>query len=56
MKKFMLIFVGESYSNQDFSPEEMQRRMQQWGKWTEKMIKEGVYVDGKGFGRCDRDR
>jgi len=49
MKKFMLIFFGESYSNQDFSPEEMQRRMQQWGKWTEKMIKEGVYVDGKGL-------
>jgi len=45
----MLIFFGETNEYQNFSPEEMQRRMEQWGIWTQKMIEAGVYVDGKGL-------
>jgi len=49
MKNFMLIFFGETGEYDKLSPEDMQRRMGNWQTWTEKMIKEGVFVDGKGL-------
>ncbi len=45
----MLIFFGETGEYDKLSPEELQRRMQNWGTWTQKMIQEGVFVDGKGL-------
>ena len=45
----MLIFFGETGEYDQLSPEEMQRRMGNWQSWTEKMINDGVFVDGKGL-------
>lgn len=45
----MLIFIGEDYADLNFSPEEMQRRMHHWKEWTEKLINNGIFVDGQGL-------
>lgn len=45
----MLIFFGETGEYDKLSPSEIQSRMQNWQTWTEKMINDGVYVDGKGL-------
>ena len=49
MKNFMLIFIGEDYADLNFSPEEMQRRMNKWKEWTQQMIESGIFVDGQGL-------
>ena len=49
MKNFMLIFIGEDYADLNFSPEEMQRRMNQWKVWTEELMEKGIFVDGQGL-------
>lgn len=49
MKNFMLIFIGEDYADLNFSPEEMQRRMNRWKEWTGKLVESGIFVDGQGL-------
>jgi len=49
MKKFMLIFMGPPYETAGFSPEEMQSRMMKWKEWTEKIMNEGIFIDGQGL-------
>ena len=46
MKDFMLIFIGENYSDMGLSPEEMQTRMGRWMSWQEKMEKQGILKGG----------
>lgn len=41
--------MGEDYADLNFSPEEMQQRMINWKEWTEKLIANGVFVDGQGL-------
>jgi len=45
----MFIFFGEDYSKIDFGPDEMQKRMEQWGIWTQQLIEKGIFVDGQGL-------
>lgn len=45
----MLIFLGPEYEDAGFSAEEMQTRMQRWKEWTEKIIGQGIFVDGQGL-------
>lgn len=49
MKKFMLIFLGPPYEDEGFSPEEMQSRMMKWKEWTDKLMKDGIFLDGQGL-------
>lgn len=42
----MLIFLGTNYQTMGLSPEQMQARMGNWFKWSQKMQEDGVYVDG----------
>lgn len=46
MKDFMFIFRGASDA-QNFSPEQMQRHMQKWFAWIDKLKANGQYVNGK---------
>jgi len=45
----MLIFIGEDYGDLNFSPEEMQRRMNKWKEWTGQLVQSGIFVDGQGL-------
>ncbi len=47
MKDFMLIFIGEDYSDLGLSPEEIQGRMGKWMAWSEKMEKQGIVKGGE---------
>lgn len=46
MKDFMLIFIGEDYSELGLSPEGMQERMSNWWVWQSKMDKQGICKGG----------
>ena len=46
MKDFMFIFRGGSDA-QNYSPEQMQKHMQKWFAWIDKLKAKGQYVDGK---------
>ena len=46
MKNFMLIFIGTNYSDENLSPEEIQKRAGGWIAWQEKMGKDGVLREG----------
>jgi len=48
MEKFMLIFHGGSDIAPEMrSPEAMQKHMQKWFAWVEKLKKEGRYLSGE---------
>lgn len=48
MEKFMLIFHGGSDVSPEMkSPEAMQKHMQKWFAWVEKLQKEGRYDSGE---------
>lgn len=48
MEKFMLIFHGGSdLADATRSPEAMQKHMQKWFAWVEKLKKEGRYLSGE---------
>lgn len=48
MEKFMLIFHGGSDIAPEMkSPEAMQKQMEKWFAWVEKLRKEGRYVEGE---------
>lgn len=48
MEKFMLIFHGGSDIAAEMkSPEAMQKHMQKWFAWIEKLNKEGRYAGGE---------
>mgnify|MGYP002397208091 CR=1 FL=1 len=46
MKDVMLIFLGPDYGDLNMSPDEIQGRMGKWFAWHEKMLKDGVMVEG----------
>ena len=46
MKDFMFIFRGGSDA-QNYSAEQMQKHMQKWFAWIDKLKAKGQYVDGK---------
>lgn len=46
MKDFMLIFIGQGYSEMGLSPEEMQGRMGKWWAWHGKMEEKGILKGG----------
>lgn len=47
MKDFMMIFIGEDYSDLGLSPEEIQGRMGKWMEWSDKMGKQGIVKGGE---------
>ena len=46
MKDFMLIFIGQNYSEMGLSPEQMQNRMGKWWAWQAVMEKKGILKGG----------
>lgn len=46
MKDFMMIFIGDSYSDMDLSPEQMQTQMGKWWAWQAEMDKAGILNGG----------
>jgi len=46
MKDFMLIFIGEDYSEMGLSPEDIQHRMGKWWAWHGKMEEKGILKGG----------
>ncbi len=46
MKDFMLIFLGASYEELGFSPEQIQERMGRWFAWSEEMNAKGIEHTG----------
>lgn len=46
MKDFMMLFIGDSYSDLGLSPEEMQSRMGKWFTWGSKMSEAGILKGG----------
>ena len=46
MKDFMLIFLGGSDA-MNLSPDEMQKHMQKWFDWIDKLKNKSIYVSGE---------
>lgn len=46
MKDFMLIFIGGSDA-MNLSPDEMQKHMQKWFAWIDKLKNKDIYVSGE---------
>ena len=46
MKDFMLIFIGNSYTELGLSPDQIQDKMGKWWAWQAKMEKDGVLKGG----------
>lgn len=44
MKDFMLIFIGQEYSDMGLSPAETQQRMENWFTWHQQMENNGVTI------------
>ena len=47
MKEFMMIFIGESYTDLGLSPEQVQSRLQKWMAWHAKMDSAGIVKHGE---------
>ena len=47
MKQFMMIFIGQEYTDLGLSPEEMQNRMGKWFAWSQKMEEAGIKHEGE---------
>ena len=47
MKQFMMIFIGQEYTDLGLSPEEMQNRMNKWFAWSQKMEEAGISHEGE---------
>jgi hypothetical protein len=45
MAKFMFVYRGSNDELAKFSPEELQKHMQQWGAWIEEGFKKGWLLD-----------